>query len=174
MRVLFALFLILLPTVQLFAQSAENILLVLNESSQISMEVGQYYAEKRGVARDNILRLKTPTDDSIDRAVYARLIEGPIAGWLSRSFAQDRILYIVLAKGIPLRIAGTSGADGTVASVDSELTLLYRKLAGQSVPPAGRVANPYFQAGAQTLQDIETTARDLDAALQVKDAECRT
>ena len=58
MRVLFALLLILLPTVQLFAQSAENILLVLNESSQISMEVGQYYAEKRGVARDNILRLK--------------------------------------------------------------------------------------------------------------------
>ena len=152
MRVLFALLLILLPTTQLFAQSAENILLVLNDSSSISLEIGQYYAEKRGVARDNILRLKTPTDDSIDRAVYGRLIEGPIAGWLTRSFAQDRILYIVLTKGIPLRISGTSGQDGTIGSVDSELTLLYRKLAGQSVPPAGRVANPYFQAGAQTLQ----------------------
>ena len=148
MRALFTLFALLLPAAQLLAQSPENILLILNESSPVSLDVGQYYAEKRGIPRDNILRLKAPADDAIDRTVYERQIEGPIAGWLYRNFAQDRILYIVLTKGIPLRISGTSGADGTVASVDSELTLLYRKMAGQAVPPAGRVENPYFKGNA--------------------------
>jgi len=57
---------------------------------------------------------------------------------LTGNFAQDRILYIVLTKGIPLRVNGTSGQDGTIASVDSELTLLYRKLVqGQGIPLAG-------------------------------------
>ena len=42
----------------------------------------------------------------------------------------DRIFYIVLTKGIPLRISGSGGRAGTAASVDSELTLLYRKLVG--------------------------------------------
>ena len=61
---------------------------------------------------------------------YERQIERPIAEWITSHAAQDRILYIVLIKGVPLRIAGTPGRQGTVASVDSELTLLYRRLVG--------------------------------------------
>jgi uncharacterized protein (TIGR03790 family) len=152
MRNLLTLLLLFLPAARLFAQSAENILLVTNESSPISLEIGQYYAEKRGIPRDNILRLRTTTDDSIDRGAYERQIENPLYVWLTRNFAQDRILYIVLTKGIPLRISGTSGQDGTVASVDSELTLLYRKMSGRTVPTAGRVANPYFQANMENMR----------------------
>ncbi len=50
----------------------------------------------------------------------------------------------MLTKGVPLRIAGTTGRTGTVSSVDSELALLYRKLLGLPVPPQGPLANPYF------------------------------
>jgi uncharacterized protein (TIGR03790 family) len=129
----------------LFAQTAENVLLVLNETSPVSMNVGSYYAQKRGIPQSNILRLKTTADDSISREDFERQIDSPIASWLVRNFAQDRILYIVLTKGVPLRIAGTSGKDATTASVDSELTILYRKLiAGKTLPPAGPIENPYF------------------------------
>jgi uncharacterized protein (TIGR03790 family) len=165
MRFFLTLALILVPGARLFAQSAQNILLILNETSPVSLDVGQYYAEKRGIPPDNILRLRAPADESIDRALYSRLIEGPIAGWLTRDFAQDRILYLVLTKGVPLRISGTYGQEGTVASVDSELTLLYRKLAGQAVPPAGRVANPYFQANAENVQPVMFTHESLDIYL---------
>ena len=55
---------------------------------------------------------------------------------------QDRIHYIVVTKGIPLRVRGSSGPDGSVASVDSELTLLYRKLLGVPIPPAGTNTEP--------------------------------
>ncbi len=133
----------LLPSA-MHAQGAANVLLVVNEASPISLEIGQYYAQKRGIPAANTLRLKTVTDDSIDRAVYERTVEAPISSWLARNSAQDRTLYIVLTKGIPLRIAGSSGPEGTVASVDSELTLLYRKMTSQSVPLAGHINNPYF------------------------------
>jgi uncharacterized protein (TIGR03790 family) len=136
-------FLLLFAT-PLFSQTAENVLLVLNEASSVSMDVGMYYAQKRGIPQANILRLKTPTDDAISPEDFDRLIHAPIGAWLARNFAQDRILYIVLTKGIPLRITGTPGKDGTVSSVDSELTLLYRRLLGIAVPPAGPVKNPYF------------------------------
>jgi uncharacterized protein (TIGR03790 family) len=129
----------------LFSQTAENVLLILNESSPASMEVGMYYAQKRGIPRANILRIKTTTADEISRDDFEGQIDAPIASWLRNNFAQDRILYIVLTKGVPLRINGSSGPDGTAASVDSELTLLYRKLLqSPGLQINGPLANPYF------------------------------
>jgi uncharacterized protein (TIGR03790 family) len=139
-----AIILLSIITPPLFSQSAENVLLVLNEASSISLDIGQYYAQKRGIPAANILKLKTTAEESITRNDFAQQIEAPIAAWLVRNSAQDRILYFVLTKGIPLRIEGTSAPDGTIASVDSELTLLYRKLTGQPIEPRGRINNPYF------------------------------
>ena len=56
--------------------------------------------------------------EQVSRADYQRTIEEPIAEWFGRTRAHDRILDIVLTKGMPLRIAGTAGRDGTMASVD--------------------------------------------------------
>jgi len=53
----------------------------------------------------------------------------------------------VLTKGVPIRIQGTSsGRESTVSSVDSELTLLYRRQVGVNPPIAGPLPNPYFAA----------------------------
>jgi uncharacterized protein (TIGR03790 family) len=129
-----------------FAQSAENVLLVINGPSAASVQIGEHYARVRTVPQDNVLRLECDQSDQVTRAVYERQIERPIANWISRNAAHDRILYIVLTKGIPLRVAGSGGRQGTVASVDSELTLLYRKLSGRPIAPQGAIANPYFHA----------------------------
>jgi uncharacterized protein (TIGR03790 family) len=158
-------FLIVLFAAPLFSQSAENVLLVLNETSSISMDVGMYYAQKRSIPQSNILRIKTSVDDSISRSDFERQIEQPIYLWLARNFAQDRILYIVLTKDIPLRIAGTSGQDGMSASVDSELTLLYRKMRGESIPLAGPIKNPYFLDEAPLAQAKPFTHEDHDIYL---------
>jgi uncharacterized protein (TIGR03790 family) len=136
------------------AQSPENVLLVLNEASPASLEIGQFYAQKRGIPAQSILRLKTTLTDEISREDFTRQIEAPIGLWLTRNFAQDRILYFVLTKGMPLRVAGAGGENGTVASVDSELTVLYLKLTGIQVPTAGRIPNPYYlrDAGVQAAR----------------------
>jgi len=127
-----------------FGQSADNVLLVVNDASEASVQVGRHYARVRGLADDHVVRITAPTGETVQRTEYQSAIEGPIARWLVKHGFQDRILYIVLTKGVPIRIAGTGGRDGTTASVDSELTLLYRRMLGESPSILGREDNPYF------------------------------
>src|SRR4029077_13755545 len=119
-------------------------LVVVNSASPASQQIGDRYARVRAIPGDNILRLPIETSEEISRQTYERQIERPIATWFNRSSAHDRILYIVLTKGVPLRVAGSSGRTGTVARVDSELTLLYRKLLGITIAPQGSIPNPFF------------------------------
>ena len=77
--------------------------------------------------------------ESITRNVSTKAyIEAAISTTLIRNDLQDKVLYIVLTKGVPFGLPGTEGRDGTISSVDSELTLLYRRMVGEQVPrPAG-------------------------------------
>ena len=136
------------------AQSAANVLLVINSNSEASQQVGDHYARARAIPQENILKIAVDQTEQINRDAYENQIEGPIARWLNRNSAQDRILYIVLTKGLPLRVFGTTGRTGTIASVDSELTLLYRKLLGLPVPPQGSIPNPYFH-GEKAIADAK-------------------
>jgi len=140
------------------AQSGANVLLVVNEQSADSGRIAEHYARVRGVPPDQILRLNVGVADEVERTVFEARIQAPIARWLQQHAAQDRILYIVLTKGIPLRIRGSADRDGTRASVDSELTLLYRRMTGADAPLAGRLANPYF-LGAKPLEQAAAFGR---------------
>jgi uncharacterized protein (TIGR03790 family) len=128
------------------AQDAANVLVVINETSAQSQEVGAKYIAARHIPSNNVVRIRTAAAETMERRRYEFEIELPIMRAITAQAAQDRILYIVLTKDIPLRILGTSGPRGSVASVDSELTLLYQKLLGHKVLPAGRLPNAYFHA----------------------------
>jgi uncharacterized protein (TIGR03790 family) len=130
------------PGVQ--AQSAENVAVVVNDNSADSQRIGEYYARTRGLPQSNILRIQTSSEEAIERNAYARTIEQPLGLAIRRAGLQDRLLYLVLTKGVPLRIVGTTGLNGTHASVDSELTLLYRRLVGQPTSLEGKIDNPYY------------------------------
>ena len=96
----------------------------------------------------------TSTSESIARETYELEVEAPIWRCIAAARAEDRILYIVLTKGVPIEIDGTERRTGTTASVDSELTLLYRRRTGQVTGIAGFVPNPYF-AGAAPIASIQ-------------------
>ena len=134
------------------AQSAENVAVVINTASPDSQRVAEHYIAARQIPEANVFRIATTTDETIERAEYARTIEEPLAAAIRRAGLHDRLLYLVLTKGIPLRIAGTASLKGTTASVDSELTLLYRRMTGQVVPTGGHILNPYF-LGLRELAD---------------------
>jgi uncharacterized protein (TIGR03790 family) len=136
------------------AQDASNVLLVVNEKSAQSQAIGARYLEARSVPPDNVVRITTEPAEQIERQVYEREIERPIAEWLISRKAQDRILYIVLTKDVPFQVRGTLGRGGTHASVDSELTLLYRRLTGAVSSFSGSIANPYF-AGARPVNEFQ-------------------
>jgi len=147
------------------AQTADNVAVIINENSPASVQVGEYYIKKRAIPAGNVIRIRTAADENIDRARYGLQVETPIAAALSRASLQDKILYIVLTKGVPLRIVGTVGATGTVSSVDSELAVLYRRMTGRSVAAEGRIDNPYFLAGKPIAQAQSFTHREFDIFL---------
>jgi uncharacterized protein (TIGR03790 family) len=126
------------------AQSAENVAVVINDASPASQKIAEYYIKRRGIPATNVIRIRTVTTEDIERPGYLSTIEQPVAAALSRNALQDRILYIVLTKGIPLRVRGTAGTNGTYASVDSELTVLYTKMTGRPVPVSGPFVNPFY------------------------------
>jgi len=130
------------------AQTGENVLLVVNDASSTGDTIAKRYAERRAVPGANVCRITTTLEETIERAPYVQQIENPVWRCIARERAQDRILYIVLTKGVPLRIGGTAGRTGTVSSVDSELTLLYRRRSGVPAGIAGFVPNPYFAGNA--------------------------
>jgi uncharacterized protein (TIGR03790 family) len=147
------------------AQSAENVAVVVNDNSADSQRIAEHYARVRGLPEANILRIRTSSDETIERANYVRTIEQPIGQAIKRAGLQDRLLYLVLTKGIPLRIAGGTGVNGTIASVDSELTLLYRRLVGQPIPAQGSIDNPYYLRDREIQEARPFTHRQHDIYL---------
>ena len=139
-------------SLQSAAQDGTNVLVVANEANRASVQIAEEYVAARAVPNDQLLRLKIGNSERLSRADFEQQIQRPVGAWLAAHGLQDRILYIVLTKGVPLQISGSSGRQGSAASVDSELALLYRRLTGISVPTNGPVANPYFARSPEEIK----------------------
>jgi uncharacterized protein (TIGR03790 family) len=130
----------------LAAQTGAQVLLVVNQNSQASREIGDYYRPRRSVPVANVCALHTTVDEEISWDVYEREIEHPIAACLKKGGLAESILYIVTTLGVPLKVSGAGkGPTSEQASVDSELTLLYRKMHGEAIPRGGNIPNPIFR-----------------------------
>ena len=90
-------------------RSPDEVLLVVNTNSPISLAVGTDYSQKRHIT--NVLSIQCPDsavstgNETIPLTDYTRLIENPIRAYLA---AHDGIDFIVLTKGVPIRISGSS------------------------------------------------------------------
>jgi uncharacterized protein (TIGR03790 family) len=133
--------LLLLP---LAAQSPADVLLVINQSSPLSRQIGDYYTRQRHIPPNNVCAIRTPADETIARDVYDSAIAKPIGMCLKSRKLQEQILYIVTTAGVPLIIKGRVAPDGDYASVDSELTLLYSDLKGNPHKVEGALGNPFY------------------------------
>lgn len=120
--------------------------MVVNQRSVISREIGEYYIHKRDIPLANLCTIDTAPEETIERPVYDKQIEAPIGAFLTKNNLAEKILYIVLTSGVPLRINGPGDELRSEASaVDSELTLLYARLHGARIPHAGPAPNPFFR-----------------------------
>src|SRR5512135_3257814 len=67
------------------AQSVANVLLVVNDASPLSRDIGQYYSARRGVPPRNVCHIRTAATEEIARGQYDREIAGPIGACLMRN-----------------------------------------------------------------------------------------
>ena len=126
------------------AQRPDQVLVVVNDNSPESRQIGEFYVARRKIPSANICRISVTTEEEIFRHVYDELIAAPIQSFLTSRGIVDKVLYIATTLGVPLKIRGSGGAGGDNASVDSELTLLYQVLHGRPYKTAGAMTNPFF------------------------------
>ena len=102
-------------------------LVVENAESPVSCSVASYYMHKRGVRNLAIIHCAdaaaTAVNETTTYAVYQKQIEAPIGQFLA---THPKIDFIVLTKGIPIRIedAPGRGLGGRRPSLDSLLAAL--------------------------------------------------
>jgi uncharacterized protein (TIGR03790 family) len=113
------------------SKGPDNVLVVVNTGSPDSLEVGKYYMAQRAIPARNLCKITCPTDEEIADDVYAKSIRDPIRSYLKSSGLSEKIDYIVLTRGIPIRTKAHWG-------VDSALTCL-------SWDENEKMTNPYFR-----------------------------
>jgi uncharacterized protein (TIGR03790 family) len=89
------------------AHSAEEVLLVYNANSPISTAIAREYSAKRGVSKTVVIHCAdsavSSDNETISLANYTSQIAAPIGKYLKQ---HPEINFIVLTKGVPIRIDG--------------------------------------------------------------------
>lgn len=128
-----------------YAQTGDQVLLVVNQNDSASREIGDYYRPRRSIPVKNVCLLESTSQEEVSWDVYQQQIEDPIAHCLEKRGLREQVLFITLTMGVPLKVSGSGmGLSAEYASVDSELALLYGKLHGMKFSRAGGVTNPFF------------------------------
>src|SRR5258708_33989154 len=136
-----------------FGQTAENVLVVVNQTSGVSRRIGEYYVHKRQVPLANLCRIKTTAAEEIPCAIYENEIERPIARYLRSHRLEEKILYIATTLGVALKIKGAGEGMGTEsAAVDAGLTLLYGKRRAGKVRTPGLCLDTLLRPDAPRLE----------------------
>ena len=180
-------FAISLPA-QTNAALAKEMVIVVNRNDPDSLSIGQHYARQRGIPESRIVQLSAPIKETITIAEYAKTVANPllnalienewVKGVKDRSkdaYGRERlsvsihnIPFVVLIKGVPLRIANdpllleesTANLSAQFrvnnGSVDGEIALL---LASPQTSMTALVPNPYFEKSSISSTDANRLLR---------------
>ena len=89
------------------AHSAQEVLLVSNANSSMSVAIAKDYAAKRGVAKSVVIHCAdsavSAANETISLADYTSQIAVPVGDYLKQ---HPEINFVVLTKGVPIRIDG--------------------------------------------------------------------
>jgi uncharacterized protein (TIGR03790 family) len=130
------------------ATLVESVVIIVNENSPGSVEIGEYYAAQRNIPLSHICYVDAPTTEIIERDEYLDL-EAQVRAFLESNDLEETTLFLVTTKGVPLKVNGTNAIEpffdfnGNCSSVDSELALLFSPYASGN---DGQYENPYANA----------------------------
>ncbi|MFT4901472.1 MAG: hypothetical protein ACI81V_000745 [Lentimonas sp.] len=152
---------------------ASGVVILVNATDASSVELGEYYAARRGIPPENIIALELSSAETISLREYVDTIHNPLLhvllekGWIDgvkssepdglgregMAVALHSIRYLVTVRGVPLRI---SNAPELLNSMEQQLPpqIAYNRAAVDSelallagavnLPMAGFVSNPLF------------------------------
>lgn len=121
-------------------KDSRRVALVINQISSDSVEIGRYYAEKRKIPRSNIIVISVPSADNIELKAFEAQIRDKIKAGIAS--AKNTIDFIVLTKGVPIRI-GNDGGYSTDAHI-AAMNLPFKPMESLTGDQVKRALNPYF------------------------------
>ena len=148
--------------------NAAATLVVFNDNDGGSEDLARFYAEKRGIPKEQVIGLDCSGAEEITRQEYERTIAEPLRRAFTANFwwrlrdaenplgavESNKIRFVALMRGIPLKIAHAANVPGdkvtgpgplgttNAAAVDSELAVLGLRTRAIS----GVVNNPYYRS----------------------------
>jgi len=127
------------PKIKTDPAQAKRVLLVINDSSAASREVGEFYRVQRMIPNENVVRIKAPDQKDLQRFDFTNMIEKPIREKLKAT--KNPIDFIVMTKGVPLIVHwGSYSIDGQIACMDMD----FEPIKNPTPEEIKRCLNPYF------------------------------
>jgi uncharacterized protein (TIGR03790 family) len=121
----------------------KNVLLVVNDNSLVSVSICAYYKSKRRIPDRNVCHIRCSTDESVSKTECETNIVAPIRSFIETTGIHNRIDYIVLTKGVPLKASYSDTTWYGPASVASILTCVGAPtITTPSTNPYGPTAYP--------------------------------
>ncbi|MDB4470835.1 TIGR03790 family protein [Deltaproteobacteria bacterium] len=100
-EVFFVFFILILSALPAYALSHSEVLVVANRFVPESVDLARYYLEKRGIPKENLLKINTTEKESCSREVYDQEIAEPIRKTIVKN---KKIQAIVTIYGVPLKV----------------------------------------------------------------------
>jgi len=106
-------------SVRLFAGGGGlNVAVVVNQNSTNSVQLGNYYCERRGVPPQNLLRINWPGGNAAwTRSDFETTLLTPLVNMLSNRGLTNQIDYVVLSMDIPYQVTDPNGVNSTTAAL---------------------------------------------------------
>ena len=122
-------------------EAARRVLVVSNSQDPSSERIGTYYAKRRHIPDDHRLSISVSGENEVSLEDYRAAIEGPVREHLRRHGLADEVDFIVLIRGVPLRIReGGYSVDAFLAAMDLDLD----PIRDRSPESFRQPTNPYF------------------------------
>jgi uncharacterized protein (TIGR03790 family) len=97
--------------------SGLNVIVVVNQNSTNSVQLGNDYCEQRGVPPQNYLRLTNWTGGAVEWSPgdFENLLLNPLLAMISARGLTNQAQFVLLSMDIPYRVADGTGQNGTTS-----------------------------------------------------------
>jgi uncharacterized protein (TIGR03790 family) len=110
-------FLLLLPLCAFAGGSGLNTIVVVNQTSSNSCELGNYYCEKRQVPPENVLRITWLGNTSWSALDFTNSLLNPLLAMLTDRGLTNQASYVVLSMDIPFQTISASVYNSTTTAL---------------------------------------------------------
>ena len=141
-----------------------DVAVIVNDNSNVSLEIGAYFQEQRKIPDENMIHISSTTDEEINLATFND-IAGQIETCLLSKSLSNSINYLVTTKGVPLKVkVGELNEEDfssylSSAAFESELCAFLSSSSRDKIGKSSFVKNPYF------LKDCSFSREEFDIFL---------